>query len=87
MSNVAILLLEVCVILIATRLVGSLFQRLHQPRIIGEMIAGIMLGPSLLGWLAPQLMTTLFPVSNFGYLKALSQIGLLVFMYIVGFKL
>jgi K+:H+ antiporter len=87
MSNLAILLLEVCVILIATRLVGSLFQRLHQPRIIGEMIAGIMLGPSLLGWLAPQVMTTLFPVSNFHYLKTLSQIGLLVFMYIVGFKL
>jgi Kef-type K+ transport system membrane component KefB len=87
MSNLAILLLEVCVILIAARLVGSLFQRLHQPRIIGEMIAGIMLGPSLLGWLAPQLMTTLFPVSNFGYIKILSQLGLLVFMYIVGFKL
>ncbi len=87
MSNLSMLLVAICIILAATRLVGGIFQKLHQPRIIGEMIAGILLGPSLLGWLAPDAMTRLFPPHNLGYLNALSQVGLLLYMFIIGLKL
>ncbi len=48
-----LLLVQVALILALSRVIGSLFQRLNQPQVVGEMLAGIMLGPSLLGWLAP----------------------------------
>jgi Kef-type K+ transport system membrane component KefB len=66
------------------RLVGELFRKMHQPRVVGEMFAGIMLGPSLLGWMAPHFSAYLFPVSSLGFLNALSQVGVVVFMFLVG---
>lgn len=87
MFDLAILLAGVCLILAATRLTGWLFQKLRQPTIIGEMVAGILLGPSLLGWLAPEFVATLFPAQNLYYFKVLSQIGLLLYMFIIGLKL
>lgn len=53
MPNLSILLVQIGVILIAARVVGLLFRKLGQPQVMGEMVAGILLGPSLLGWLAP----------------------------------
>src|SRR5262245_56923610 len=50
--DLAQLVLQICVILAASRLTGMLFKKIHQPQVIGEMVAGILLGPSLLGWLA-----------------------------------
>ncbi|HWT77234.1 MAG TPA: cation:proton antiporter, partial [Candidatus Methylomirabilis sp.] len=52
MFNLAVLLLQTGVILIAARGIGSIFRRFRQPQVVGEIAAGIMLGPSLLGWLA-----------------------------------
>jgi Kef-type K+ transport system membrane component KefB len=66
---------------------GKLFRRIHQPQVIGEMVAGIMLGPSLLGWLAPGLFAQLFPPESLEYLNVLSQIGLILFMFLVGLEL
>ncbi len=54
---------------------------------IGELVAGILLGPSLLGWVLPDVSAYLFPLQSLGYLGALSQIGLLVFMFLVGLEL
>lgn len=87
MPNFKLLLAQIGVILITARLVGWLFRRLHQPRVIGEMIAGILLGPSLLGWVAPGVSATLFAPDSLGALGALSQTGLLLFMFVVGLEL
>jgi Kef-type K+ transport system membrane component KefB len=87
MLDFKLLIAQVGMILIVARIVGWLFRKLHQPRVIGEMVAGIMLGPSLLGWVAPDISAALFPPASLGYLNALSQIGLLVFMFLVGLEL
>jgi Kef-type K+ transport system membrane component KefB len=87
MPNVFILILQIAVIIIAARGVGILFRKIHQPQVIGEMVAGILLGPSLLGWAAPSASAALFPPSSLGYLNALSQVGLIIFMFLVGLDL
>jgi Kef-type K+ transport system membrane component KefB len=78
------LVLQLTVILAVCRIVGSLFRRFGQPRVVGEMFAGILLGPSLLGWIAPGISTYLFPPGSLGFLNALAQIGVVVFMFLVG---
>ncbi len=80
----SILLLQILVILVAARVVGVLFRRLGQPAVIGEMLAGILLGPSFLGMLFPGSQAFLFPMSSMGVLQALSQIGVVLFMFVVG---
>jgi len=78
------LVLQIAVILAVCRVVGSLFRKIGQPRVVGEMFAGILLGPSLLGWIAPESSAYLFPAASLGFLNALSQIGVVVFMFLVG---
>ncbi|MFZ1006700.1 MAG: cation:proton antiporter [Candidatus Sulfotelmatobacter sp.] len=78
------LILQISVILATCRIVGSIFRSIGQPRVVGEMFAGILLGPSLLGWLAPGVSAYLFPPMSLGFLNALSQIGVVVFMFLVG---
>src|SRR5580658_3283423 len=87
MPNLFILVLQIAVVLAACRLAGTLFQKFAQPRVVGEMFAGIMLGPSLLGWIAPHGSAYLFPPLSLGFLNALSQIGVIVFMFLVGLKI
>jgi Kef-type K+ transport system membrane component KefB len=87
MPNLFQLVLQIAVILVAARVVGFLFQKINQPQVMGEMVAGILLGPSLLGWLAPGASAALFPPASLGYLNALSQVGLVVFMFVVGLAL
>src|SRR5215471_8867056 len=84
MFDFKLLILQIGIILITARLIGSLFRKFHQPRVVGEMFAGILLGPSLLGWVAPQASAYLFPASSLGFLNALSQVGVIVFMFLVG---
>lgn len=85
--NLLLLVMQVTVVLLASRLVGLLFRKIKQPQVIGEMVAGILLGPSLLGWAAPGISKLLFPAGSLGYLNALSQIGLVLFMFLVGVSL
>ena len=86
-SSLSILLLQVIVIVIAARALGALFLKFGQPSVIGEMVAGILLGPSLLGLAAPDLQAFLFPAPSMGALRLLSQIGVILFMFVVGIEL
>ncbi len=83
----SVLLLQVIVILLIARVVGTLFRKIGQPTVVGEMVAGILLGPSLLGLLSSDAMIFLFPPSSLETLKLLSQAGIILFMFIVGMEL
>jgi len=87
MDKIALLLMQVLIILLVSRLVGYLFRMLHQPQVMGEMVAGILLGPSLLGWVSPGISSFLFPESSLDSLNAISQLGLILFMFLVGLEL
>lgn len=87
MLNLPLLLIQIAVILTVSRIIGWIFRKIHQRQVIGEMVAGILLGPSLLGWAAPNLSAALFPPASLGFLSALSQIGLMVFMFLIGLEL
>jgi Kef-type K+ transport system membrane component KefB len=86
-SPLSILLLQIIVIVLAAKALGALCRKIRQPPVIGEMIAGILLGPSLLGFLAPQAQAFLFPADSMGALRMLSQIGVILFMFVVGIEL
>jgi Kef-type K+ transport system membrane component KefB len=86
MPELKLLFLQMAVVLIATRLVATAFRLIRQPEVLGEMTAGILLGPSLFGRIAPDLMNGLFPSSSMGPLYAVSQLGLVLFMFLVGLE-
>lgn len=86
-SPLSILLLQIAVILIAVKIFGWICQKLGQPSVVGEIIAGVVLGPSLLGLYFPEISASLFPVSSLHNIEVLSQIGLILFMFIVGLEL
>jgi len=86
-SNLLVLLSQIGVILILARLVGWGLRTLHQPQVMGEIVTGILLGPSLLGWLAPDVSIALFPSDSLGPLNALGQVGVILFIFLVGLKL
>jgi Kef-type K+ transport system membrane component KefB len=85
--DLPLLFIQIIVILLAARIAGALVRRLGQPQVVGEMLAGIALGPSLLGAHAPALAAALFPPQSLGFLNALAQVGLVVFMFLVGLEL
>ena len=86
-SPVVILLLQLLVILAAGRAVGWLFRRAGQTAVIGEMLAGVLLGPSLLGRALPNAEGFLFPASSMAALHLVSQLGVVLFMFVVGMEL
>lgn len=81
------LFVQLLVIISASRLVGGIFSKFGQPSVIGEMTAGILLGPSLFGWVSPEMFQFVFPPASLGTLKLLSQIGVCLFMFTVGMEL
>ncbi len=81
------LLLQLVVILGCARIVGLILRYFGQPMVIGEMIAGLLLGPTVFGNLAPDLQAALFQRSSLPELDAVSQLGLVLFMFIVGAEL
>ena len=83
----ALLLAQIIVIILMARLLGWLFKKIGQPAVIGEIIAGIILGPSLLGLFFPEFSAALFPLKSLSNLQFLSQIGLILFMFVVGMEL
>ncbi|WP_369766058.1 cation:proton antiporter [Flavobacterium sp. WC2429] len=83
----AILLAQIVMIILVARLFGWVFKKIGQPTVIGEIIAGIVLGPSLVGMYFPEFSAALFPEASLGNLKFLSQIGLILFMFVIGMEL
>src|SRR6478672_4855543 len=83
----AILLLQIITIIIVARFFGWAFRKIGQPSVIGEIIAGIFLGPSLVGMHFPEYSAMLFPKESLGNLQFLSQIGLILFMFVIGIEL
>ena len=83
----AILLAQIVTIIIVARFFGWMFRKIGQPSVIGEIIAGIVLGPSLVGMYFPEFSNALFPVASLGNLQFLSQIGLILFMFVIGMEL
>lgn len=83
----ALLLIQVICIIMVARLFGWFCTKIGQPAVVGEMIAGIVLGPSLLGNYFPEISAALFPPHALGNLQLLSQLGLILFMYLVGMEL
>lgn len=83
----AILLAQIVTIILVARMFGWFFSKIGQPTVIGEIIAGIALGPSFLGYYYPEFSQILFPVQSLGNLQFLSQIGLILFMFVIGIEL
>jgi Kef-type K+ transport system membrane component KefB len=83
----ATLIIQIVSIIVVARIFGLLFTRLGQPSVIGEICAGIILGPTILGHFWPEYSVLLFPTNSLGNLQILSQVGLILFMFVVGMEL
>jgi Kef-type K+ transport system membrane component KefB len=83
----AILLVQILTIILAARLLGWVCKKIGQPTVIGEIVAGILLGPSFAGTYFPEFSASVFPVQSLPNLQFLSQIGLILFMFVVGMEL
>lgn len=83
----AMLLLQIISILIVSRIFGWIFKKIGQPTVIGEILAGIVLGPSLLGFFFPEAYSFLFSANSLDNLYILSQVGLILFMFTIGMEL
>src|SRR5437868_11616307 len=81
------ILLQLIVILIVVQIFGYLCKQIGQQWVIGEILAGLALGPSLLGALWPNLESHVFPVSTLPTLQTLGDIGLILYMFSLGTRL
>src|SRR6218665_2106610 len=82
-----ILILQIIAIIVVARIFGFILKKMGQPSVIGEIIAGIILGPSFVGLYFPEFSAFLFPKASLPNLKFFSQIGLILFMFIIGMEL
>ncbi len=85
-DTAALVFIDVAIVMVVARLAGALFKKIRQPAVVGEILAGIALGPSLLGLFPGQLPTRIFPTDIRPYLGVLAQLGLIIFMFIVGME-
>lgn len=86
-NPLSLFLVQAVLIIVCARGLGLVVRWFKQPMVIAEILAGIALGPSLLGWLSPEVAKTLFPVDSLRILQMLSQVGLLLFMFLIGLEL
>lgn len=80
-------LIQLIIIIISSRVFGYFFKKMGQPSVMGEILAGIFLGPSILGSIFPLYLQTIFPPGSLDTMRILSQIGLMLFMFVVGMEL
>jgi Kef-type K+ transport system membrane component KefB/nucleotide-binding universal stress UspA family protein len=86
-NEILLLLVQVALILGLSRFMGMVFARMRQPQVVGEMVAGIMLGPSVMGALYPSTQHMLFPPgASLDLLNILSQLGIIFFLFLVGLE-
>jgi Kef-type K+ transport system membrane component KefB len=86
-SAFAQLVIQAGLIVVVSRVLGIFAKKVSQPLVIAEMMTGILLGPSVLGLISPGAVNLLFPRSSLATLGAVSQLGLMLFMFIVGLEL
>jgi Kef-type K+ transport system membrane component KefB len=77
----------VAIVMLVARLFGMLAVRLRQPRVMGEVVAGITLGPTILGWLVPDLQTAIFPTDIIPFIGVVANLGLIFYMFLVGLEI
>ena len=80
-------LLALAVVIVTARLMGAVFRVIHQPPVIGEVVGGIMLGPSLLGAISPAAYAFILPPSTAPFLGVIAQLGVILYMFVVGLHL
>lgn len=85
-SSAMILLMQMIVILLTCWFFSYFFKKIGQPGVIGEIVAGVILGPSFLGYLFPHFSAFLFPASSLINIHMISQIGLIFFMFVIGLE-
>jgi Kef-type K+ transport system membrane component KefB len=86
LTTLTTVLVDVALIMVVSKLLGALLARFQQPAVIGEILGGIVLGPSLLGALAPELHGQLFAPPVLEQLNSFSQLGLILFMFLIGLE-
>ncbi len=86
-SPLLTLLMQIAAIIVVARLLGWLFGLIRQPQVIGEMVAGILLGPTLFGMVAPGAFEYVFPAQSVGLLGLISQLGIVLFLFLIGLEL
>jgi len=90
MSNLhhplAVFIIQLVIIVFVARVFGYLFTKIRQPSVIGEIVAGIVLGPSLAGMYFPEFSAIVFPAESLPFLQFFSQVGLMLFMFIIGME-
>jgi K+:H+ antiporter len=85
--TIAVVVLDIAIVIAAAGLMGALFRRIGEPAVLGEITAGVLLGPTLLGAVPGGLDQLLFPMEARPFLAALAQLGLILFMFIVGLEI
>lgn len=85
-TSLMVLLIQIIIILFACRLFSFLFNKMGQPSVIGEIMAGIILGPSFFGYFFPDTFNLVFSKDSLVYIKLLSHIGLILFMFVIGLE-
>lgn len=85
--SLSLMLVQVILIVVLAHIFGHLFEKMRLPGVVGEMLAGILLGPSLVGTLYPDIFEMLFPPASLPRLKMLSHVGILLFMFVIGLEL
>lgn len=87
MLNLVTLVVQIALVLVVCRVLGELFLKIRQPRVNGEMFAGVLLGPSLLGTVAPHVSSYVFPQQTLEFLNALGQMGVVIYMFLAGLEI
>ncbi len=85
--TLAALFVVIAIVMLAARLMGAAMLKVGQPRVMGEVLAGILLGPTLLGRLAPEVQAAIFPSDVIPYIGAAANLGLIFYMFLVGLEL
>ena len=86
-KTVAAFLLAVVIVMLFARLMGAVVARLRQPRVMGEVLAGILLGPTVLGLIAPDLQRAIFPSDVIPFIGIVANLGLVFYMFLVGLEI
>jgi len=79
-------LIALVLIILVTRIGGWLFKKADQPQVMGEIVGGILLGPSFFGWLAPGFSEAIMPAPIVTHLNMLAQVGIIFYMFLIGLE-